>query len=89
MTYWLGIDTPQVWEEAKQKYNLREPHPFGFPEGRSKSVRQMRVGDRIINYLTKHHRFFAVWEVTEERFPDPSHIYAGKVFPECVTNCNA
>src|SRR6266851_3088737 len=80
MAYWLGIDTPEVWEEAQRKNNNR----FGFPEGRRKSVQQINVGDRIINYITKHRRFFAVWEVTGGYVHDPNQRFAGKVFPECV-----
>jgi hypothetical protein len=85
MTYWLGVDTPEVWEEAQRKYNLNEPHPFGFPEGRRKSVQRMKIGDRIVNYITKRQRFFAVWEVTKGYIYDPTNTFANnKAFPECV-----
>jgi HNH endonuclease/EVE domain-containing protein len=83
MTYWLGIDAPAVWEEVKQKHDFRSPHPLAFPKRREKSVRKMQVGDRIINYMKEKHVFFAVWEITKERFFDPQ-IYAGQEFPECV-----
>lgn len=80
MTYWLGIDTPEVWEEAQRKDNNR----FGFPAGRRKAVLQIQPGDRIINYMTKQKRFFAVWEVIKGYVHDPDHKFAGKAFPECV-----
>lgn len=80
MTYWLGIDTPEVWEEAQRKDNKR----FGFPAGRRKSVQQIQPGDRIVNYMTKQKRFFAVWEVTRGYVHDPDNKLAGKEFPECV-----
>ena len=34
MTYWLGLETPKVYEESNRKYNLHQAHPFGFPAGR-------------------------------------------------------
>jgi EVE domain len=80
MTYWLRIDTPEVWEEARRKVNNR----FGFPAARRKSVQQIQPGDRIINYMTKQKRFFAVWEVTRGYVHDPENTFAGKEFPECV-----
>ena len=83
MTYWLGIDSPAVWEDVKQKSNLQEPRPFSFPAGRRKSVKKIKVGDRIINYMKDEKRFFAVWEVTKEHFID-THVYAGQEFSECV-----
>jgi hypothetical protein len=84
MTYWLGIDTPEVWEKAEQKYNRNGPHLFGFPEGRRKYVQQMQIGDRIVNYITKRQRFFAVWEITKGYTYNPTHTFANRVFPECV-----
>ena len=84
MTYWLGIDSPEVWEEAKQKYDLNAPQPFGFREGRRKSVQKIQIGDYIVNYMTKYSRFFAVWEVTKEWFYDPNYTLAGEVYSECV-----
>ncbi|MDR5727945.1 MAG: EVE domain-containing protein [Terriglobia bacterium] len=85
MTYWLGIDTPEVWVATEQKkYNSTEPHRFGFPEGRRKSVQKMQIGDRIVNYMTVRQRFFAVWEITKKYISDPTHILANSVFPECV-----
>jgi EVE domain-containing protein len=80
MTYWLGIDTPAVWAEAQRTDNNR----FGFPAGRRRSVQQMQPGDRIINYMTKQKRFFAVWEVTKGHVHDPDYKFAGREFPECV-----
>ena len=82
--YWLGIDTPAVYEDSKKKYVLEEPHPFGFPKSRRGFVKKMRTGDRIINYITELHRFFAVWEITEEHFSDANQILGGTAFPECV-----
>src|SRR5229473_1486690 len=84
MSYWLGVETPEVWAEANRTHDLNHPVRFGFPEGRRKSVQQINVGDRIINYMTKHRRFFAVWEVTGRYVHDPNQRFAGKVFPECV-----
>jgi hypothetical protein len=85
MTYWLGIDKPEVWEDAKRKYNLDNLHLFGFPEGRRKSVQQMKTGDRIVNYMTRpHKRFFAVWEIASGHRIDNGHILAGTRFSECV-----
>ncbi len=84
MSYWLGVETPEVWAEANRTHDLNRPARFGFPEGRRKSVQQINVGDRIINYITKHCRFFAVWEVTRGYVHDPNHIFAGKAVPECV-----
>jgi EVE domain len=80
MTYWLGIDTPEVWAEAQRKDNNR----FGFSTGRRKSVEQIRPGDRIVNYMTKKKRFFAVWEVPRGSVYDPDNKLAAKEFPECV-----
>jgi EVE domain len=80
MKYWIGVDTPQVWEEVEAKSNLRAPHPFGFPRNRRQAVKQIQIGDRIINYITKQKRFFAVWNVTKNYFYDPSHNFAGKIF---------
>ena len=76
--YWLGISAPQTWTQAKEKHNVDQPHPFGFPKGRSKTVRAMRRGDRIVNYGLGDHAFRAVWEITRGH-----HILDG-AFPECV-----
>jgi len=84
MIYWLGIDTPRVWAEAEQKFNQNGPLLFGFPEGRRKSVQQMQIGDRIVNYMTKRKRFFAVWEITKGYSYNPTSTFADGVFPECV-----
>jgi hypothetical protein len=84
MTYWLGIDTPEVWEQSEQEYGLSASRKFGFPEGRRKSVEKIRKGDYILNYVTKRQRFFAVWEVTGEHIYDPNHEFAGRAFPNCV-----
>lgn len=83
MTYWLGIDSPAVWEDVKSKHDLSKPHPFAFRKRRGKSVQKMQIGDRIINYMKGHQVFFAVWEITGERFFEPQ-LYAGQEFPECV-----
>jgi hypothetical protein len=64
MTYWLGVVTPEVWSESTRKYNLAGPLRYGFPQGRSKSVKRMKVGDRIVEYMTKRKVFFAAWEIT-------------------------
>ena|ERR1700730_12802957 len=90
MTYWLGIDSPEVWADwaaHNPNYGLNEPvEPvrFGFRERRRKSVQQIQPGDRIINYMTKGCWLFAVWEVTEKYVYDPNYILAGEVFSECV-----
>lgn len=87
MDYWLGIARPNVLKDSQQKYDLRSQHPFGFPEGRLKSVQGMKVGDRIVNYVTApYSRFFAVWEITRPHVHDDAHILAGNTFPfpECV-----
>src|SRR6185437_791720 len=86
MRYWLGIDSPAVWQEVRQKHDLQGLHPFAFPSRRGNSVRKIEVGHRIINYMKDMQRFFAVWEVTavpKGGFSEPQ-IYAGREFPECV-----
>lgn len=85
MNYWIGVDTPQVWEDASRKYNLHEPHLFGFPEGRAPFVKKMQVGDRIVNYMTARKVFFAVWEVRKTHEHRSENILDGKPFPEYVT----
>ena len=85
MTYWIGVDTPEVFEEANRKDNLSEPHRFGFPTGRRKFVERMQVGDRIVNYMTRRKVFFAVWQITERHEHRPEYILDDKPFPECVT----
>ena len=85
MTYWIGVSTPEVFEDASRKYNLDGPRPFGFPTGRQPSVEQMEVDDLIVNYMTKRKVFFAVWKIIERHKHIPEYILAGTPFPECVT----
>jgi hypothetical protein len=85
MTYWLGMDNPEVWEASRRKYDLSNRHPFGFPTGRRKSVQKMKIGDRIANYITQPHScFFAVWEITNGYHIIEDNVLAGTLFPECV-----
>lgn len=80
-TYWLGIDSQQTWEDPQQKRNMDQ---FGFPKARRKAVARMKKGDRIVSYMTVRKRFFAVWEIVDEYFEDPSYVRAGKAYPACV-----
>ncbi|MGH7096186.1 MAG: hypothetical protein ACREE4_00820 [Stellaceae bacterium] len=73
--YWLGVDTPQVWAEWKQKYDPNKPLLFGFPASRKMSVKKMKIGDRIINYMKTQHRLFAVWDITGGYVYDPNYIW--------------
>jgi hypothetical protein len=84
MTYWLGIETPEVWEAIGRRYRLRDLHTLAFPEGRRKSVEKMQTGDRIISYMIRpHSRFFAVWEITGRHHHQEDYL-PGWRYPECV-----
>lgn len=80
MTYWFSVVAPKVYEEAERTYDLSKPHPFGFPSGRLKSVKRIQIGDRIISYMSRQQRFFAISVVTKRHYHNPTH---GR-FPECV-----
>ena len=85
MANWLGVVRPEVWEEANLQLSRQpSPHRYGFSEGRRMSVKQIKVGDRISEYMTKVSRFLAVFEVVGEYVFVPDRVYAGEVFPECV-----
>jgi hypothetical protein len=85
MNYWIGVDTLEVFEESRKKNDLDEPHTFGFPADRKGAVEKMRVGDRILNYMTGKKVFFAVWKVTKEYEYKPEYRINGQSFPSCVT----
>ena len=78
--YWLAVETPETWDDAKRK----PKGTIGWPTRRRKSVQQIKLGDRIISYMTKRKRFFAVWEVTKTYHQVPNRVLAGKEYPECV-----
>jgi EVE domain-containing protein len=84
MRYWLGIDSPAVYEDYKNKYKLAEARPFGFPKARQAAVRETQVGDRVINYITDYKRFYAVCEIIEKQVTDNDYILDGTAYPECV-----
>jgi hypothetical protein len=83
MTYWLGVVKPEVWAEAERDYQPG-PHLYGFRQGRRKSVKQMKVGDRIVEYMTKRKVFLAAWEITGGYVHVPDRKLAGEEFSECV-----
>jgi HNH endonuclease len=85
MKYYLGVDSPSVWEEVRRRYpNIdAEPHPFGFPAHRSAQVRKIRPDDRIISYMKGTRTFFAVWRVIRQ-LPDCEVRYSENVFSACV-----
>jgi len=85
MTYWIGVDTPEVFADSNRKQNLSGSHLFGFPAGRRQFVERMQVDDRIVNYMTGRKVFFAVWRVTGPHEHRPDNILDDKPFPECVT----
>jgi hypothetical protein len=84
MTYWLGIVSQEVWTEVNQTYNPAGPRLYGFPRARRPSVKRMKVGDRIVEYMKKQKVFLAAWEITGGYVYVPDRKIAGKEFPECV-----
>jgi hypothetical protein len=81
--YWLGVN-PSVYEDSKRKYDLSETHPFGFPKGRRTSVKEMQIGDRIVNYMTGFRRFFAVYEIVSGHVTNNSYVLSDTSYPEWV-----
>jgi hypothetical protein len=78
--YWLAVETPETWEDAKRKTD----GTIGWSERYRETVEQLEPGNLIFSYMTKRKKFFAVWEVTRTRHYVPKRTLAGKEYPECV-----
>lgn len=81
MTYWLDLFTGKTWQEFLDGGGMVS----GFRQGRWKTVQRLRIGDRLLCYMTGISRFVGVLEVTSEPFNDSSKIWSDDIFP-CRVN---
>ena len=79
-TYWLDLFTGKTWQEFLDA----GANVSGFRESRWKTVQQIKVGDRLICYLTGVSRFIGVLEVTETAFQSEDKIWSDDHFPARV-----
>ena len=77
MAYWVDVFTPKSWEEFKKAGAALS----GFPERRWKGVQRINVGDILVCYMARQHRWFAALEVASKAFRDSSPIWTDEVYP--------
>lgn len=77
MAYWIDVFTPKSWEE----FTMAGATISGFPERRWKGVQRIAVGDVLICYMAREHRWFAALEVTSKAFRDSTPIWTDDVYP--------
>lgn len=77
MAYWVDVFNAKTWEEFKQAGAAIS----GFPERRWKGVQRIAVGDILICYMARQHRWFAALEVTAKAFRDSTPIWTDDVYP--------
>lgn len=80
MTYWLDLFTGETWDEFLKSGGKTS----GYRESRWGTVQKMKVGDRLLCYLTGISRFVGVLEVISEPFKGTDKIWTSDTFPARV-----
>ncbi len=72
MQYWLIVTSPENFKLDREKVGFKLQ---GVPHRYRKQVQGMEVGDRVVYYIMKLHKFGATATVTGEYFQDKSRIW--------------
>ena len=75
--YFLGLFTVDSWREFK----LNGGKVMGFNEKKARAAGQLKVGDKILCYLTKVSAFIGVMEVTAPAYFDRTPLWSDGIFP--------
>ena len=75
--HFLGLFTVESWREFKRNGG----EVMGFNEKKIHAAGQLRIGDKILCYLTKVSAFIGVIEVTGSSYFDRAPIWSDGVFP--------
>ncbi len=71
MTYWIVVGSEENMRIAEERgFDM-----FGFKSTRRAEVAGMKVGDRLIFYLTKIMKFGGIAEVTSDYFEDHEKVF--------------
>lgn len=82
MTYWLDVFTPKSWIE----FIKAGAKTSGFPDGRWKTVQNVRVGDILVCYMRDKSCWFAALEVTSEPYQDyKNRIWSDDLYPSRIS----
>ena len=79
-TYWLDLFSIKTWQE----FLSAGAEVSGFREKRWATVRQIKIGDVLLCYLTGISRWVGVLEVTSEGYQDSTPIWNDEAFPSRV-----
>jgi predicted RNA-binding protein len=73
-TYWIVVGTPENFEIAvKRGFDL-----VGFKSTRRSESSQMKVGDKLIFYMTGVKQFGGLATITSESYEDHKKIFASE-----------
>lgn len=77
-TYWLSIFNPTTWQEFLDT----GADVMGFPETQRNTVKWIKPGDYLLDYMTGVSRWVRVLEVISEPYTDTEHqIWKQATFP--------
>jgi predicted RNA-binding protein len=71
MTYYLNLFSPETFEA----FNHSDRETSGFRYRQRNVASQVKVGDRLLCYMTKLSRWIGILEVTKESYQDDSPIF--------------
>lgn len=75
--FFLALFTAKSWTEFK----ANGAKVMGFTEKKKTSAGRLKLGDKLLCYLTKRSTFVAVLEVTGPSYQDSSPIWSDGLFP--------
>jgi hypothetical protein len=76
-TYWVCPSTLDVWTSWQQAGS----DTIGFRNPSGSLAQQIKVGDYLLQYVTRLQRWIGILEVTSEAYYDDSPRYQGDEFP--------
>jgi predicted RNA-binding protein len=72
MKYWLIVTSPDNFRHDRESLKFRYQ---GLPRRVRKQVQRMEVGDRVVYYIMKLHKFGATATITGEYFEDAAKLW--------------
>lgn len=76
-SFWSVLFNAESWADFKS----HGAKTTGFREKRWKTVKKIKLGDRLICYMTGVSRYFAILEVTKTGYRDDTYIWQQETFP--------
>ena len=76
-SYWLALFTVTSWEE----FLAAGGNVVGFNPNKWSAAQNVKVGDKVLCYLTKVSAFVAVLEVTDKAYESSKRIWVDAEFP--------